>query len=71
MEDLQIIDLYFERNETAIAETASKYGHFCHNIALNILSIDVDAEECVNDTYLQAWNRSLTSWKTAFRLPKP
>lgn len=56
MEDLQIIDLYFERNETAIAETASKYGRFCHNIALNILSIDADAEECINDTYLQAWN---------------
>lgn len=56
MEDLQIIELYFERNETAIAETAAKYGHFCRNIALNILSIDEDAEECVNDTYLQAWN---------------
>lgn len=56
MEDLQIIDLYFERNETAIAETAAKYGLFCHNIALNILSVGADAEECVNDTYLQAWN---------------
>lgn len=56
MEDLQIIDLYFERNETAIAETAAKYGLFCHNIALNILSVKADAEECVNDTYLQAWN---------------
>ena len=56
MEDPKIIALFFERNETAIAETAAKYGVFCHNIALNILSIEADAEECVNDTYLQTWN---------------
>ncbi len=56
MEDLQIINLYFERSETAIAETAAKYGRFCRNIALNIISVAEDAEECVNDTYLQAWN---------------
>ena len=56
MEDLKIIDLYFERSEAAIVATAAKYGGFCHNIALNILSIEADAEECVNDTYLQAWN---------------
>lgn len=56
MEDLQIIDLYFERNEAAIHETAAKYGLFCHKIALNILSVEADAEECVNDAYLQAWN---------------
>lgn len=56
MEDLKIIDLYFERDEAAIVETAAKYGLFCHNIALNILSIEADAEECVNDAYLQAWN---------------
>lgn len=56
MEDLQIIDLYFKRDESAISETAKKYGVFCHNVALNILSINADAEECVNDTYLQAWN---------------
>lgn len=56
MEDLQIIDLYFKRNETAISETDKKYGAFCHSIAMNMLSIYADAEECVNDTYLQAWN---------------
>ena len=56
MEDFQIIDLYFQRDETAISETAAKYGAFCQRIAQNILSIDADAEECVNDTYLQAWN---------------
>ena len=56
MEDSQIIGLYFKRDEAAISETATKYGAFCHGIALNILSINADADECVNDTYLQAWN---------------
>lgn len=56
MEDLQIIELYFQRDEAAISETDHKYGVFCHNLALNVLSINADAEECVNDTYLQAWN---------------
>ena len=56
MEDLEIIGLYFKRDETAIDETAAKYGAFCHSIALNILAIDADAEECVNDTYLRTWN---------------
>ena len=56
MKDSQIISLFFQRDETAISETEKKYGTFCHNIALNILSINADAEECVNDAYLQAWN---------------
>ena len=56
MENSQIIALYFKRDEAAISETAEKYGTFCHGIALNILSINADADECVNDTYLQAWN---------------
>lgn len=56
MEDAQIIRLYFNRDEAAISETAAKYGAFCHGIAINILSIEADAEECVNDTYLRAWN---------------
>ena len=56
MEDSQIISLFFKRDEAAISETEKKYGTFCHHIALNILTIDADAEECVNDTYLQAWN---------------
>ena len=50
MEDIQIIELYFNRDEAAITETASKYGAFCHGIAFNILSNHADAEECVNDT---------------------
>ena len=56
MEDVEIIELYWQRNEQAIAETAQKYGAFCHSIAKNILSIDEDAEECVNDAFHQAWN---------------
>lgn len=56
MDDRQIVDLYFERSETAISETAQKYGRYCRYIALNILHNDEDSEECVNDTYLRAWN---------------
>ncbi len=55
VEDERIVDLYFERSETAITETEHKYGRYCHYIAYNILSSDLDAEECVNDTYLRAW----------------
>lgn len=55
MEDKNIIQLYFERSEAAIAETAAKYGKLCRNIAYNILYNEEDAEECVNDTYMKAW----------------
>lgn len=56
MEDLKIIDLYWERSESAIEETQKKYGRYCHSIAYHILYSDSDADECVNDTYLHAWN---------------
>lgn len=56
MEDAQIISLYWSRSEDAISETAAKYGGFCHSIAYNILSSHEDAQECVNDTYLDTWN---------------
>lgn len=56
MEDAAIIDLYWQRDEAAIAETNRKYGRFCHSIALNILSVHEDAEECVNDTWHRTWN---------------
>ncbi len=56
MDDLKIIELYFQRNEQAIEETASKYGKLCHNIAYNILRSYEDSEECVNDTYIGVWN---------------
>ncbi len=55
MEDKKIIQLFFERSETAISETAEKYGKLCHNIAYNILYNEEDSEECVNDTYMKAW----------------
>ncbi|MBQ3126782.1 MAG: sigma-70 family RNA polymerase sigma factor [Clostridia bacterium] len=55
MEDETIIELYHKRDEAAITETAGKYGAFCHRIALNILRVASDAEECVNDTYHAAW----------------
>ncbi|MBQ8231427.1 MAG: sigma-70 family RNA polymerase sigma factor [Lachnospiraceae bacterium] len=55
MEDKQIIDLYWERSEQAISATAIKYGNYCHSISYNILHNAEDAEECVNATYLAAW----------------
>ena len=55
VEDKQIIDLYWSRAETAISETAKKYGRYCHSIAFNILHSHEDSEECVNDTFFNAW----------------
>lgn len=56
MDDHKIIELYWERDETAIQETALRYGGLCAQIAQNILSSREDSEECVNDTYLALWN---------------
>lgn len=56
MEDLQIIDLFFDRNEQAIQETDAKYGRLCFSVANKILVNDEDSEKCVNDTWLRAWN---------------
>lgn len=53
MDDLRIIELYFERDEQAIKETDAKYGKLCHSIAYNILNNHEDSEECVNDTYVE------------------
>ena len=55
MEDFQIIELYWDRAERAIAETEQKYGNYCRSIAYRILRDREDAEECVNDTWLRAW----------------
>ncbi len=54
--DEEIVALYFARSEEAIAESDRKYGVTCHRIARNILHSDEDAEECVSDTWLRAWN---------------
>ena len=56
MEDGKIIDLYWARSQQAIAESEEKYGPYCHTIARRILDREEDAEECVNDTWLRAWN---------------
>ncbi len=56
MEDEAIIDLFFSRSERAIAELGAKYGKLLYQLSLRILDSPSDAEECVNDTYLGAWN---------------
>ena len=69
MDDSQIVQLYWERNERAIPATAEVYGGYCYTIAYNILQSPQDSEECVNDTWLHTWNaippqrpRSLSSF---------
>ena len=54
--DQKIIDLYFARDEKAILETERAHGAFCMGVSMSILNNRMDAEECVNDTYLKAWN---------------
>ncbi len=56
MDDSRIVDLYWARDERALAETEQKYGAYCLKVAMNILDSREDAEECVNDTYVRAWN---------------
>lgn len=56
MNDTEIVALYLERNESAINETADKYGKYLTKIAFNILYDSGESEETVNDTYLAAWN---------------
>lgn len=56
MEDFKIVDLYWERSERAISETRTKYERMLSGISYSLLHSDEDAEECVNDTYLSAWN---------------
>ena len=56
MNDQEIISLYFDRDEQAIAETDKRYGKTCMRVSMSILNSHPDAEECVNDTYLKTWN---------------
>lgn len=55
MEDQQILELYWQRDEAALAHSAAQYGPYCHSIAMGILASPQDAEECVSDTWLHAW----------------
>lgn len=56
MDDKNIIDLFCKRDQRAVEETKIKYGIYCHSIARNILHTEEDAEECVSDAMLNAWN---------------
>lgn len=56
MDDIDIIELFFQRSEKAVAETQKKYGEFIRAIAFNIMGRAEDASECENDTYLKLWN---------------
>lgn len=56
MKDEEIVELYWDRNEDAIQQTQQKYGSYLSKVAYNILADFEDSKECVNDTYLAAWN---------------
>lgn len=56
MEDFEIVELYWDRNENAITQTERKYGKYCRKIAYSILNNREDTEESVSDTWLQTWN---------------
>ena len=56
MEDAEIIELFFERSEQGIRELDIKYGKACRKLSYNIVNARQDAEECVNDAWLGAWN---------------
>ena len=56
MEDGQIIDLYWSREEAAIEKTQEKYARYCHYISFHILRNEEDARECVNDAFMRVWN---------------
>ena len=56
MEDEKIIELFFERSEQAIRALDMKYGKICRSLSYNIVNSREDAEECVSDAYLGAWN---------------
>lgn len=55
LNDQSIIQLYLDRDETAIRETDKKYGRYCFSVANHILFNHADSDECVNDTYFKAW----------------
>ena len=56
MDDQRIVELFWERSEAAIKETAKKYGRYCRYIAMRVLGDEQDAEEVENDTYVKLWN---------------
>ena len=68
MQDEQIIDLYWNRDERAISVTEEKYGAYCFTVAHHILGVHEDSEECVNDTWLKAWNAIPPTWPNILKM---
>lgn len=68
MKDTEIIDLYWKRDEQAIAETQTVYGKYCYSIAYRILNDREDSDECVNDTWFRAWNAIPPKYPERFAL---
>ena len=66
--DAEIVALYLARDESAVEHTAANYGAYCLSVAMNVLNNHPDAEECVNDTYLQAWRSIPPARPTVLRL---
>lgn len=56
MNDNDIIELFFQRNQDGILEAQQKYGLYCQSVARNILGSEEDSRECLNDLWLRAWN---------------
>ena len=56
MEDAAIVELYWARDEDALRQTQIKYGSLLTGISASLTGTRSDAEECVNDAYLAAWN---------------
>ena len=68
MEDKDIIDLYWKRDESAITETDKKYGKYLYHIAYNVLRDNMDCEESLNDTYFSTWNKIPPTKPIAFQV---
>lgn len=66
MNDSQIIELYFQRSETAITETSKKYEKYCKSIIYNITRNNEDTKECLNDTYMSLWESIPPNKPTSF-----
>ena len=62
LNDYEIVSLYHARNEQAVEITQKRYGAYCHTVSMNILNSEPDAEECVNDTWVAAWNTMPPTW---------
>ena len=67
MEDSRIIQMFFDRMESAIAALSAKYGKLCYRIAYNVLTNHADAQECENDTYLRVWDTVPPIWPDNLR----